>query len=91
MRVYIDKENIESLVKGRKNHPNLFDEFVRYIKKGLPVHYNFSKDVFNENQYIRAWLSNIMGDGVSTKSDYCPPENVFPSRPVKTNFLSGCG
>lgn len=90
MRLYIDKENIESLVQGRKEHLTLYDEFVRSVKKGLGVYYNFSKEEFLKNPYLQAWFSSVRGDGVKTNSDFCPPNNVFPERPVKTNFLNSC-
>lgn len=90
MHLYIDKENVESLVKGRKDHLALYDEFVRSVKKGLGVYYNFSKDEFLKNQYLQAWFSTVRGEGVSTNSSFCPPYNVFPERPIKTNFLSTC-
>lgn len=91
MHLYIDKENVESLVQGRKNHLTLYDEFVRSVKKGLVVYYNFSKDEFLKNPYLQAWFTSVKGDGVKTSSDFCPPNDVFPPRPVKTNFLNSCG
>lgn len=91
MRLYIDKENIESLIKGRKENLELYSELARYIKRGLLVQYNFSKDDMLKNQYLQAWFSTVGGDGVTSKPDFCPPQSVFPMRPVKTNFLSSCG
>ena len=90
MRLYIDKENIESLVQGRKEHLALYEELARSVKKGLRVYYNFSKEEFLKNQYLQAWFSTVRGDGVKTDLDFCPPNNVFPERPIKTNFLSTC-
>lgn len=93
MRLYIDKENVVSLVQGRNEHLTLYDEFVRSIKKGLGVYYNFSfsKEEFLKNPYLQAWFSTVKGDGVKTTSDFCPPNDVFPARPIKTNFLNACG
>ena len=90
MRLYIDKENVESLVQGRKENLVLYDEFARSVKKGLGVYYNFSKDEFLKNPYLQAWFTTVKGDGVKTKSDFCPPNNIFPERPIKTNFLNTC-
>ena len=93
MRLYIDKENLESLVQGRKKHLALYDELIRAVKKGLGVYYNFnfSEEAFLKNQYLQAWFNAVKGDGVKTESEaFCPPHNVFPERPIKTNFLSTC-
>ena len=90
MRLYIDKENVESLVQGRKEHLALYDEFTRSVKKGLEVYYNFSKEEYLKNQYLQAWFATVKGDGVNSNSLFCPPNKVFPERPIKTNFLSTC-
>lgn len=91
MRLYIDKENLESLVQGRKDHSSLYDEFARSVKKGLGVHYNFPKEEFLKNQYLQAWFTTVKGDGVKSTSEFCPPKSVFPVRPIKSNFLNTCG
>lgn len=90
MNLYIDKENIESIITNRKDNLAKFSEFARYVKKGLMVHYNFPKEEMLRNQYLQAWFATVKGDGVSSVSEFCPPSNVFPDRPVKTNFLSFC-
>lgn len=90
MHIYIDKENIESLVRGKKENLDLYSEMTRFIKKGMSVQYNFPKEEMLKNQYLQAWFSTVGGDGVSTKHDFCPPMNVFPDRPVKSNFLCNC-
>ena len=90
MRLYIDKENIESIITNRKDNLDKFSELARYVKKGLIVHYNFPKEEMLENQYLQAWFKTVKGEGVSSVSEFCPPSNVFPVRPVKTNFLSSC-
>ena len=80
MRLYIDKENITSLMKGRSENTFLYNELLRYIKNGIEVQYNFEKkdegDVF-----INTWISAAYSDGVKNKPIYCPPEDVFPTRP----------
>ena len=54
MRLYIDKENVESLVKGRKDNLALYTDMSNYIKKGMMVQYNFSKEELKKNQYLQA-------------------------------------
>lgn len=92
MHLYIDKENIESLIKNKNNElcNELYNEITRYVKKGMTVHYNFPKEEMLNNLYLQAWFKTVKGDGVETTSSYCPPESVFPNRPVKTNFLNSC-
>ena len=92
MRLYIDKENVESLVKGRKDNLAFFTDMANYIKKGMLVQYNFSKDELLKSQYLQAWFATVSGAGVKSKPEFCPPQEIFPSiRPVKSNFLSGQG
>ena len=89
MRLYIDKENVESLVKGRKDNLALYTDMSNYIKKGMMVQYNFSKEELLKSQYLQAWFATVSGDGVKSKPEFCPPKDVFPSiRPVKSNFLN---
>ena len=90
MRLYIDKENIESLIKGRKENLTLYSEISRYVKKGIMVQYNFPREEMLKNQYLQVWFSTVKGDGVLSKSLFCPDEVVFPERPVKTNFFNTC-
>ena len=92
MRLYIDKENVESLVKGRKDNLALYTDMSNYIKKGMIVQYNFSKEELLKSQYLQAWFATVSGDGVKSKPEFCPPKDIFPSpRPVKSNFLSNQG
>ena len=88
MHLYIDKENLESLVKGRNNNLDLYAEITRYVKKGLEVHYNFSKEEFLKNVYLQAWFQTVKSDGVTSSSTFCPPKEIFPEHPVKSNFLN---
>lgn len=91
MRLYIDKENIESLVKGRKENFTLYSEIARYIKRGLLVQYNFPKDDMLKNPYLQAWFSTVGGDGVNSKPEFCPPQSIFPCSDFKANFYTSCG
>ncbi len=88
MKLYIDKENIKSILLGREEHLDLFLEIVTYIKKGLDVHYNFSKEEILKDKYIEAWFRTVKGFGVNTSSVYCPTESVFPQHPISKHFIS---
>ena len=84
MKLYIDKENLRSLVQSRNDEA--FDDCVRLLKKQVDVQYNFSKEEILRDEYIGFWL-NKLGDGVTTTQDYCPPKAVVPNREnLKSNF-----
>lgn len=84
MKLYIDKENLRSLVQSR--HDEAFEDCVRLLKKQLDVHYNFPKEEMMRDEYIGFWF-NKLGDGVVTEQDYCPPKSVVPNREnLKSNF-----
>lgn len=84
MRLYIDKENLQSLVQSKSD--DAFEDCVRLLKQQLDVQYNFPKDEILKDEYVAFWL-NKLGDGVKTNHDYCPPREVVPSRDnLKSNF-----
>lgn len=89
MLLFIDLQNIEAIIKGRKESQDAFFEMVRMLKRGVDVQYNFSiaDDSIKNNLYVQAWMREVKGDGVKNKSYYCPPRTIVPDiRPVKTNF-----
>lgn len=88
MKLYIDKENIKSIMAGREGHIDLFFEIIFYIKRGLDVHYNFSQEEILNDKYIEAWFKLVKGMGVNTSSGYCPKEIVFPKHPISKHFIS---
>ena len=84
MKLYIDKENLQSLVRSKND--DAFDDCVRMLKQQMDVQYNFPKEDILNDEYIAFWF-NKLGDGVKTNHDYCPPKNIVPSRAdLKTNF-----
>ena len=84
MKLYIDKENLQSLVKSKAD--DAFEGCVRLLKQQMDVQYNFPKDEMLKDEYIAFWL-NKLGDGVKTSHDYCPPKEVVPNREdLKSNF-----
>lgn len=87
MRLYIDKENILAFMSNRNSDSDLFDESIRMIKKGLNVHYNFSKKEILNNNILDAWFRRVKGSGVETDSVFCTEEDeIKPKRPIKSNF-----
>lgn len=87
MKLYIDKENIKSLVQNRNMHEDDFTAFINLVKKDLDVQYNFeNSDEIRKNQFLSLWFMSVLGQGVKSSYSFCPPSTVFPDRPIKSNF-----
>ena len=85
MVLYIDKENLISLV--RSEDKAVFAEYAALVRKNLDVQYNFSKEEIKGNEYLTFWFSQF-GSGVGGSQDFCPPKTVVPERPMKSNFYN---
>lgn len=85
MVLYIDKENLLSLVESR-NHPN-FESCEKLVRNNMDIHCNFSKEEVVENDLLQFWFS-LYGQGVGGKVMFCPSEEITPARPLKTNFYN---
>lgn len=83
MKLYIDKENLISLIKSKDNY--LFEDCQLLIRKELDVQYNFEKSEIEKNEYLLAWFQRF-GDGIKGEQIFSSPERVYPARPVKSNF-----
>lgn len=89
MKLYIDKENLISLIKSKDNY--LFEDCQLLIRRELDVQYNFEKSEIWKNEYLLAWFQRF-GDGIKGEHIFSSPERVYPARPVKSNFyISGGG
>lgn len=86
MVLYIDKENLLSLMESR-NHPN-FESCEKLVRNNMDIHYNFSKDEILENELLTAWFRQY-GQGVGGATpNFCPPSTITPIRPLKSNFTN---
>lgn len=85
MVLYIDKENLISLV--RSEDKAAFSEYAALVRKNLDVQYNFSKEEIKGNEYLTFWFSQF-GSGVGGSQDFCPPKSIVPERPMKSNFYN---
>ena len=61
MVLYIDKENLISLV--RSEDKAAFAEYAALVKKNLDIQYNFPKEEIRGNEYLTFWFSQF-GSGV---------------------------
>lgn len=89
MKLYIDKENLRSLVHSQKDSD--FAECVRLIVKNMDVQYNFSKskeDIVHDPD-LSFWFRQYGDSGTSTT--FCPPASIIPDRPLKSNYFTGKG
>ena len=81
IRLYIDKENIKSIVQSRDK--DLFDDCARLIRKNIDIHYNFSKNEVVKDPYMQLWFRCVMGQGVDNQYDYSESEDdILPIRPI---------
>lgn len=83
MKLYIDKENVESIVKQGKGS-YMFYEYTRLIRRGIDVHYNFSKKEVTSNPLLQIWFSMTKGQGVYNQTEYSETaSNIKPKRPLR--------
>lgn len=85
MVLYIDKENLISLVRSEDKAS--FKEYAYLTKKNLDIHYNFPKEEIKNDEHLSYWFSQL-GSGVEGKHAFCPPQAVVPERPLKSNFYN---
>ena len=84
MVLYIDKENLISLV--RSEDKACFVAYSNLIRKNLDIQYNFSKEEIRGDEFLTFWFSQL-GSGVGGVQEFCPPRNIVPKRPMKSNFI----
>lgn len=81
MDIYIDKENLLSLINSRSE--NLYSDCVKILKKQLNVFFNFPIDVLKTDDKLMAWYASFQ-DGVGENNVFSFGNN-FPDRPLKSN------
>lgn len=83
MDLYIDCENLKSLILSKKNDD--YDDCLRMIRRQLHIVYNVNKSTFKNDPELAQWLLRMgegRGDSEETDSFY---NVMFPSRPIKSN------
>lgn len=82
LNLYVDKENIESLVKSGDQY-SLY-ECASLVRKGLNIHYNFSKSELKHNKRIDLWFRCTKGEGVQNEISFAENEGgIFPQHPIE--------
>lgn len=85
MVLYIDKENLISLVQSKDK--GTFWEYTTLVKRNLDIYYNFSKEEIKGNKDLEFWFSQF-GSGVGGQNHFCPPKHVVPTRPMRPDFYA---
>lgn len=85
MDIYIDKENLLSLINS--NSESLYNDCLKTLKRQLNVFLNFPKEDLKSNDKLMAWYS-LFNDGVGDNSPIAFGSN-FPPRPLKSNVYKG--
>lgn len=83
MNLYIDKENLLSLVRQIKSYSDrdTVDDCLRMIRKQLHLVYNFKKEDIGEQLYQLWFNTLVQGRGYKDETDTsCSPP--FPNRPL---------
>ena len=85
MYLYIDKDNLISIIKQKK-HP-LHDDVVKTMKKQLSLFFNFSKKSIEGDELIMP-LFMLLTDGAGDAANFSfLDENTFPRRPIDKSCL----
>ena len=83
MELYIDKENLFSLLKTRKTNTSLYDDCIRMMRRNLDVRFNFQPSQLSpdDREIFDAFFEDLNYSG-SQKTFLNSP---FPERPLKSN------
>lgn len=93
MEVYIDKENLRSFIRARKNpqYNDCYDDCYRMLKRQLHINYNFAKtkELLDDEDLKNYFMLSAQGNGESETDTYVA--EIFPTRPVKANVANEFG
>ncbi|HBJ77307.1 MAG TPA: hypothetical protein DDY68_06005 [Porphyromonadaceae bacterium] len=70
--LYIDKENIRSILRSKGE--KFGEKFIDMIKNGIDVHYNFSEEEFKKDTFLKVWFGKAKGQGVKNNSKFSKTE-----------------
>lgn len=86
MKLYIDKENLISLMKSKNQ--SVFFDCANLIRKNFDVFYNFPKSALKTDVLLMAWFSSY-GEGVKGVQNFAEKDDEkLPPRPLKSNFYN---
>lgn len=85
MRLYIDKRNIESLMKSASSDPVRFDACNMMLKKHFDMRLNLTLHDFSSSELCMMWSNTLLDGRGANNIHFCSDSNpVFPPRPIDT-------
>lgn len=81
MELYIDKQNVVSLLKSRSE--NLYEDCIKLMKRQLDINFNFSKEELKTNEGLMMWYKKNFIEGVEDAEIRF--DSSFPEKPLKSN------
>jgi hypothetical protein len=81
MDIYIDKENLLSLINFKAE--SLYNDCIKTLKKQLNIFFNFPKDDLKTDEKLMSWYADF-SQGVGENNTFAFGSN-FPARPLKSN------
>ncbi|MCF6140506.1 hypothetical protein L1S34_04335 [Flavobacterium sp. K77] len=81
MDIYIDKENLLSLINSKAE--SLYNDCIKTLKKQLNIFFNFPKDELKTDEKLMSWYADF-SQGVGENNTFAFGNN-FPPRPLKSN------
>lgn len=88
MNLYIDKENVFSLIENSKQE--LYADCIKTMQRQMNVIFNFNKNELVSSEILMAWIK-LFTSGVGPTSTQSFNENKFPERPLKSNTHNSFG
>ena len=82
MDLYIDKENVLSLIKNQDNR--LYSDSLKTMQKQLNVNFNFTKETIASDEFLMAWFK-FFTSGIGKNNKQSFSSEKFPVRPLRSN------
>lgn len=89
MRLYIDKNNIESFIRSINSMPAEFEKCNLMLKKHFDMHLNLSKDDFAQSELCMSWANTLLDGRGKNIIHFDAPNKVFPQRPIDSTTFGG--
>ena len=85
MRLYIDRNNLESFAQSAASMPDEFEKCNMMLKKHFDMHLNLSVQDFAQSEICMNWVNTLLDGRGNNQIHLNAPLNVFPPRPINTN------
>ena len=89
MRLYIDKNNIESFIRSINSMPAEFEKCNLMLKKHFDMHLNLSKEDFAQSELCMSWANTLLDGRGKNVIHFDAPNKVFPQRPIDSTTFGG--